>query len=84
MTEEERTDRRMKKGKVISNKMAKTVVVEIEYMMRHPRYQKMIKRRQKLYAHHELEAIPEGTVVTVMETRPLSKLKRWRVVSVEA
>lgn len=84
MTEEERTDRKIKKGKVISNKMAKTIVVEIERMMRHPRYQKMIKRRQKLYAHHELDTIPVGTMVTVMETRPLSKLKRWRVVSVEA
>lgn len=81
MTVEERSNRKVKKGRVISNKMDKTVVVEVVRTMRHPQYQKVIKRRQKLYAHNELGPLEVGATVTVMETRPISKLKRWRVVA---
>jgi len=76
----ERGNRKVKKGRVISNKMNKTVVVEVERTLRHPRYEKVIKRRQKLYAHNE-QPLEIGDIVTVVETRPLSKLKRWRVIA---
>lgn len=77
----ERGKRKLKKGRVISNKMNKTVIVEVERLMRHPRYDKVIQRRHKLYAHHEGNPLEIGSEVTVMETRPISKLKRWRVVA---
>lgn len=77
----ERGNRKVKKGRVISNKMNKTVVVEVERTLRHPRYEKVVKRRQKLYAHNDLQPLEIGDMVTVVETRPLSKLKRWRVIA---
>lgn len=78
---EDRKNRKIKRGRVVSNKMDKTVVVSIERTMRHPKYEKVIKRRSKLYAHHEGAPLEIGDEVTVMETRPLSKLKRWRVIA---
>lgn len=81
MTEQCRTNRKMKKGTVISNKMEKTVVVQVETTYRHPQYGKVVTRRQKLYAHNELRPLQIGETVEVMETRPLSKLKRWLVVA---
>lgn len=78
---EERGNRKVKKGRVISNKMDKTVVVEVERTLRHPRYGKVIKRAHKLYAHNDLKPLQIGDEVSVIETRPLSKLKRWRVVA---
>jgi small subunit ribosomal protein S17 len=80
MISEDRGNRKSKRGRVVSNKMNKTVVVAVESTIRHPRYEKVIRRRQKLYAHHEGEPLSIGDEVTVVETRPLSKLKRWRVV----
>lgn len=80
----DRGNRKVKTGRVISNKMNKTVVVQIERLIRHPRYNKVIKRKQKLYAHNEGKTLEVGDVVTVVETRPISKLKRWRVVSTAA
>lgn len=77
---EDRGNRKSKTGRVISNKMDKTVVVTVESTTRHPKYEKVIRRRQKLYAHHDGEPLSIGDEVTVVETRPLSKLKRWRVV----
>ncbi|MBA3957926.1 MAG: 30S ribosomal protein S17 [Parachlamydiaceae bacterium] len=78
---EERGNRKVRQGRVVSNKMEKTVVVVIEKTMRHPKYEKVIKRKQKLYAHHDGAPLEVGATVTVVETRPLSKLKRWRVVA---
>lgn len=65
-------------GTVVSNKMQKTVVVKIERIVTHPRYKKQIKRWSKFYAHSELP-LSIGDIVEIEETRPLSKLKRWRV-----
>jgi small subunit ribosomal protein S17 len=67
-------------GTVVSAKMQKTVVVETERLEQHPKYKKYIRRRTKLYAHDERAECQEGDRVLLMETRPLSKLKRWRVV----
>lgn len=78
---QERGQRKIKKGRVVSNKMDKTVVVAIERTMRHPKYEKVVKRRSKLYAHNDGAPLEIGDEVTVIETRPLSKLKRWRVVT---
>ncbi|PKQ28118.1 MAG: 30S ribosomal protein S17 [Candidatus Anoxymicrobium japonicum] len=74
--------RRMRVGKVVSNSMDKTMVVAIESKVRHPLYGKTIKRTTKLYAHDEENQCGVGDIVQVMETRPLSKQKRWRLVSV--
>ncbi len=69
-------------GVVISNKMEKTVTVKVTRKMRHPKYEKVIERSNKYYAHDESDAVEIGQRVRIMETRPLSKLKRWRVVEV--
>jgi small subunit ribosomal protein S17 len=79
MQAQEQGNRKRKKGTVISNKMEKTVVVQVQRTMRHPQYDKVIVRNKKLYAHSE-KPLQVGDVVEVVETRPLSKLKRWRVV----
>lgn len=81
MKEEDRGNRKVKKGIVVSNKMQKTVVVKVEKTIRHPRYEKIVKRSKKFYAHNENEPLQVGQEVTIVETRPLSKLKRWRVVA---
>ena len=73
--------RKTSKGVVVSNKMDKTVVVKIERRMRHPQYGKVVTRAKKIYAHNDLKPLNIGDEVTVVETRPLSKLKRWRVVA---
>lgn len=80
---ESRTNRKTRKGIVVSNKMQKTVVVRVERTIRHPQYDKVITRSKKYYAHDESNTAKEGDVVSIMETRPMSKLKRWRVVEVE-
>lgn len=79
------TDERLKKtriGVVISNKMNKTVVVSVESLVKHPLYGKYIKRQVKYMAHDEDRKCEEGDKVKIAETRPMSKLKRWRVVQV--
>jgi small subunit ribosomal protein S17 len=78
-----RLSRKTRKGVVVSNKMQKTVVVSVERTIRHPRYDKVITRSKKYYAHDDSNASRVGDVVSIMETRPMSKLKRWRVVEVE-
>lgn len=80
--EEIRRTRKVKVGKVISNKMDKTVVVSVVTSAKHPLYKKIIKKRTKFYAHDEKNLCQIGDVVQIMETRPLSKLKRFRVVEV--
>ena len=74
----ERNLRKTRTGKVISNKMDKTIVVAIEDHVRHPLYGKIVKRTYKLKAHDEENTCAIGDTVRVMETRPLSKDKRWR------
>ncbi len=78
----ERNYRKTRTGKVVSDKMDKTIVVAIEYSVKHKLYSKIIKRTYKLKAHDELNAAHIGDRVKVMETRPLSKDKRWRLVEI--
>jgi small subunit ribosomal protein S17 len=78
----ERNLRKTRVGKVVSDKMDKTVVVSIEDNVRHPLYKKIIKNTVKLKAHDENNECGIGDRVLVMETRPLSKDKRWRVVEI--
>lgn len=82
MKQEGRNTRKFKKGVVVSNKMDKTVVVQVERTLRHPQYGKVITRAKKFYAHNEDKPLQIGDEVTIVETRPMSKLKRWRVVEV--
>ncbi len=77
-----RSFRKTRVGVVVSNKMEKTITVELERKMKHPLYSRVIKRRSKLYAHDEKNECAIGDKVLVMETRPLSKLKRWRLIKV--
>ena len=79
---EERALRKTRVGLVVSNKMDKTVVVAIEDNVKHPIYGKIITRTLKLHAHDEENVCGIGDKVEVMETRPLSKTKRWRVVEI--
>ncbi len=78
----ERNKRKVREGWVISNRMNKTIVVAVERHFRHPRYEKIIRRTSKLYAHDERNECQIGDKVKVMEARPLSKLKRWRLLQV--
>lgn len=78
----ERHRRKIRVGKVISDKMHKTIVVEITRTMLHPLYQRVVKTSAKLYAHDERAEAKLGDTVRVMECRPLSKLKRWRLVEI--
>ena len=79
---EERNLRKVMIGKVVSDKMDKTVVVAVETSVRHKVYNKIVKRTYKLKAHDEANECKVGDTVKVMETRPLSKDKRWRVVEI--
>ena len=78
----ERNARKTRVGMVVSDKMAKTVVVSIERRVQHPVYGKMVRRTKKLKAHDEQNEAKTGDTVRIMETRPLSKDKRWRVVEI--
>ena len=78
----ERNLRKTRVGKVVSDKMDKTIVVAIENHVKHPLYGKIVKRTYKLKAHDENNECNIGDTVKVMETRPLSKDKRWRLVEV--
>ena len=79
---ETRALRKVRIGKVVSNKMDKTIVVAFEDNVRHPKYGKIIKRTVKVSAHDENNQCNIGDKVSVMETRPLSKTKRWRLVEI--
>jgi small subunit ribosomal protein S17 len=81
-TTEERNARKVREGVVVSNKMDKTAVIAVVERVRHPKYAKFVLRTKKLYAHDESNDVQVGDRVRVMETRPLSKLKRWRLVEV--
>lgn len=77
-----RAMRKARVGRVTSNKMDRTVVVTVQTTMRHPLYAKAVRRDKKLYAHDEANECRVGDIVRVLETRPLSKQKRWRVVEI--
>ena len=79
---ETRNLRKVRVGKVVSNKMDKTIVVAIADMVKHPLYGKVIKRTIKIHAHDENNECNIGDKVMVMETRPLSATKRWRLVEI--
>ena len=79
---EERALRKTRVGIVVSDKMDKTVVIAIEDNVKHPVYGKIIKRTLKVHAHDEKNECGVGDKVSVMETRPLSKTKRWRLVEI--
>ena len=79
---EERNLRKTRIGRVVSNKMDKTIVVAIEDSYRHPLYKKIIRRTVKLKAHDQNSECNIGDRVMIMETRPLSKTKRWRLVEI--
>lgn len=78
----ERNERKTRIGKVVGDKMEKTVVVAVEKLVQHPVYKKSIKQTTKFKAHDEENESHVGDVVKIMETRPLSKDKRWRVVEI--
>lgn len=78
-TTTETRHRKTRTGKVVSAKMNKTIVVAVQRMVKHPLYKKYIKRTSKLHVHDEKNDAREGDTVRVIETRPLSKTKRWRV-----
>ncbi|BBB91368.1 MAG TPA: 30S ribosomal protein S17 [Methylomusa anaerophila] len=79
---EKRRERKVRIGKVVSDKMDKTVVVAVERLVQHPLYHKAVKQTAKFKAHDENNESHTGDVVKIMETRPLSKEKRWRVVEI--
>lgn len=81
MEQKQHNNRNVKTGVVVSNKMNKTVVVKVDRTFRHPVYEKVITRGKKYYAHNESKTLNIGDTVSIEETRPLSKLKRWRVVA---
>jgi len=82
MSDSRKSGRKTRVGKVVSDKMDKTIVVAVETRVPHPLYKKIIKRTYKLKAHDENNDCGAGDTVRVMETRPLSKEKRWRLVEV--
>ena len=82
MSEVRNTSRKTRVGRVVSDKMDKTIVVAIEDRVAHPLYKKIVKRTYKLKAHDEKNEAGVGDRVRVMETRPLSKEKRWRLVEI--
>jgi len=82
MEEAKRNLRKVRSGVVTSNKMDKTITVAIERKVMHPKYGKFVKKTTKLHAHDEKNECTIGDTVKIMETRPISKLKRWRLVEV--
>ena len=81
MSETQKSQRTIE-GRVVSNKMQKTVTVLIERQVQHPLYGKIVRRSTKVHAHDENDECKEGDVIRIAETRPLSKTKNWRVVKV--
>ena len=79
---ERKNQRKVRTGVVVSDKMDKTITVAVERLMRHPLYGKTIKRTKKFKAHDENNECNVGDIVTIMETRPLSRDKRWRLVKI--
>jgi small subunit ribosomal protein S17 len=82
MAAQDKEQRKTRQGVVVSDKMDKTVVVRVERLTRHTRYNRVVKRAKKYKAHDELNQCGIGDLVMIMETRPLSKDKRWRVTEI--
>ena len=82
MAETQAAHKNEKVGEVVSAKMAKTIVVEVNRRVPHPLYKRIINKRKKFYAHDEESTAKPGDVVRIVECRPLSKLKRWRLAEV--
>ena len=80
MENEKSSKRRVLQGKVVSNKMHKTVVVEVERRVLHPKYKKFMKKNARYHAHDENNEYEINEIVQIQESRPLSKLKRWNVI----
>jgi small subunit ribosomal protein S17 len=80
---EKKAVRKTRVGVVVSDKMTKTIVVEVERRVPHPQFKKIVRKTSKFYAHDENEQAKEGDKVLIAETRPLSKLKRWELVEVQ-
>ena len=81
-TQTDRSARKVREGLVVSNKMNKTAVIAVVERVRHPKYDKFVLRTKKLYAHDEANDANVGDRVRVMEIRPMSKLKRWRITEI--
>lgn len=81
-TEAKKGVRKTRVGVVVSDKMTRTIVVEVERRVPHPKFKKIVRRTSKFYAHDEKEEAKEGDKVLIEEVRPLSKLKRWKLVEV--
>jgi small subunit ribosomal protein S17 len=79
---QEAPKRKMREGIVVSTKMQKTITVKVERTIRHPTFDKIVTRTKRYYVHNEIPDIKVGQKVSIVETRPMSKLKRWRVVEV--
>ncbi|MDO8143176.1 MULTISPECIES: 30S ribosomal protein S17 [Isoptericola] len=82
VTTEERSSRKVRRGYVVSDKMEKTIVVEVEDRKKHPLYGKVMRRTNKVKVHDEENTAGRGDLVVIMETRPLSATKRWRLVEI--
>lgn len=82
MAEQGQGRRQVKTGQVVSDKMDKTIVVSVEYLRKHPIYHKTVRRSSRFHAHDEANEAKVGDMVRIIETRPLSKLKRWRLLNV--
>ncbi len=76
---ESRARRKVRTGKVVSNQMAKTITVVVERTFRHPKFERVVRRSARFKAHDEKNECQVGDIVEIMETRPLSKTKRWRL-----
>lgn len=79
---DERRVRKVMRGMVMSNKMDKTIVVQVNRKVRHPIYEKFVSKRTKLYAHDDQGEVNVGDIVEITQTRPMSKLKRWRLLRI--
>lgn len=84
MVQQNKSRQKERQGEVVSTKMQKTVTVKVNRTFAHPKFNKVITRSKKYYAHCEGHDVKEGQTVRIVETRPYSKLKRWRVVEVVA
>ena len=78
----ERNSRKERKGVVVSDKQDKTITIAVERRTQHPKYKRVVKKTKKYKAHDEENVCNEGDIVRIMETRPLSKTKRWRLIEV--
>ncbi len=78
---EDRAGRKVREGVVVSDKMDKTVVVEVERRVQHPVYKKFIRKSKRYHAHDESNAVKAGATVRIIESRPMSKTKRWVVIT---